>query len=69
MEYADYRRIANDIQAKIDRGELKSGDRLASTSELAGTYGVSASTVYRAVTLLRDRGVVAGQSGKGVYVV
>jgi hypothetical protein len=36
MEYADYRRIANDIQTKIDKDELKPGDRLAFTSDSPG---------------------------------
>lgn len=68
MEHADYRRIADDIQRKIETGELKAGVKLSSTAELAARYDVSTSTIYRSVILLRDRGVVQGHAGKGVFV-
>lgn len=67
-ERADYRRIAAEIQAQIESGALKSGDKLPSTAALAAREGVSTSTVYRALSLLHDRDLVEGHSGKGVYV-
>jgi GntR family transcriptional regulator len=68
VEHAEYRRIANEITERIRSVELPSGTKLGSTRELADQYDVSTSTIYRAVALLRDRGLVFGQSGKGVYV-
>ncbi|MGX1612822.1 GntR family transcriptional regulator [Micromonospora chalcea] len=65
---APFRRIANDIAAKIKSGELKPGDRLPSTRELAETYGVHMNTVYRAMSLLHDRELITGQPGRGTYV-
>jgi DNA-binding GntR family transcriptional regulator len=67
-EHVEYRRIANEIAGKIASGELAAHTKLPSTRELAEQYGVSMSTVFRAVALLRDRGLVYGQTGKGVYV-
>ncbi|AVT38217.1 winged helix-turn-helix domain-containing protein [Plantactinospora sp. BB1] len=65
---AEYRRIADEITAKIKNGELPPGTKLPSTSELADQYGVSTATAYRAVSLLHDRDMVMGQPGRGVYV-
>ncbi|GAB3985702.1 winged helix-turn-helix domain-containing protein [Plantactinospora veratri] len=65
---ADYRRIADEITAKIKSGELPPGTKLPSTSKLADEYDVSPATAYRAVSLLHDRDLVIGQPGRGVYV-
>ncbi|MDG4762973.1 winged helix-turn-helix domain-containing protein [Solwaraspora sp. WMMD406] len=65
---ADYRRIANELTAKIKGGELPPGTKLPSTAQLADQYDVSPATVYRAVSLLHDRDLVIGHSGRGVYV-
>jgi len=65
---ADYRRIADELAAKIKSGELPPGTKLPSTAQLADQYDVSPATVYRAVSLLHDRDLVVGHSGRGVYV-
>lgn len=65
---ADYRRIADELTEKIKSGELPPGTKLPSTSQLADQYDVSPATVYRAVSLLHDRDLVVGHSGRGVYV-
>ncbi|MFV2083977.1 GntR family transcriptional regulator [Micromonospora sp. LOL_021] len=65
---ADYRRIADELTAKINSGELPPGTKLPSTAQLADQYDVSPATVYRAVSLLHDRDLVVGHSGRGVYV-
>ncbi|WP_247662631.1 GntR family transcriptional regulator [Micromonospora sp. U21] len=52
---APYRRIANDIAAKIKSGELRSGDKLPSTREVAETYAVHMNTASRALTAPRPR--------------
>jgi DNA-binding GntR family transcriptional regulator len=67
-ERVDYRRIANEISEKIKSGELTPGSKLPSTRELAEQYGVHISTINRVMTLLKDRELVEGQPGKGVYV-
>jgi GntR family transcriptional regulator len=63
-----YREVADDIQERIERGEYAPGDPIPSYAKLADLYGVSVSTASRAVALLRDRGVVIGHPGRGVYV-
>lgn len=68
IEHVEYRRIASDIAGRINSGEFKPHSKLSSTRELADEYGVSMSTIFRAVAILRDRKLVYGQTGKGVYV-
>jgi len=61
-------RIVEEVAAKISSGELKPGDKLPSTSQLAQLYEVSTGTAYRALILLHDRGLITGQAGRGTYV-
>ncbi|MCM0675008.1 winged helix-turn-helix domain-containing protein [Micromonospora phytophila] len=63
-----FRRIVDEIVEKIRTGELKPGDKLPSTSELADMYGVSNNTAYRALVILHDRNLIIGQQGRGTYV-
>ncbi|WP_446211072.1 GntR family transcriptional regulator [Micromonospora sp. IBSANI012] len=56
------------MTAKIKSGELAPGTKLPSTAELADQFAVSVATAYRAVSLLHDRDLVVGQTGRGVYV-
>ncbi len=64
-----YRRIADDLRAKILDGTYPLGEPLPSTAKLMTAYGVSITVARAAVNELRAEGVVAGQPGKGVYVV
>lgn len=63
-----FRRIVDEITTKIKSGELTPGTKLPSTSQLAVMYDVSTGTVYRALSLLHDRGLIIGQQGRGTYV-
>jgi GntR family transcriptional regulator len=65
----DYRGIANDIAARIDTGEYPPGSKIPSYSQIAKLYSVSISTAQRAVIVLRERGLVQGAQGRGVYVI
>ncbi|MER5456204.1 winged helix-turn-helix domain-containing protein [Micromonospora sp. NPDC002389] len=67
-ERVDYRRIANEITGKIKSGELAPGEKLPSTRQLAEQYDVHISTISRVMSLLKDRELVEGHPGKGVYV-
>jgi len=64
----DYRGIADDIAARIAAGEYPPGSKIPSYSQLATLYSVSISTAQRAVIVLRERGLVQGAQGRGVYV-
>ena len=63
-----YLSIVNDISRDIASGKYKPGDALPSYSQLAELYGVGISTVSRAVATLRERGLVIGLQGKGIFV-
>jgi GntR family transcriptional regulator len=63
-----YRRIVDDITAKIRSGELSPGDQLPSMRELQEQYGVGSTAVRNALLTLRAQGLTEGHQGKGVYV-
>ncbi|MBE1486886.1 GntR family transcriptional regulator [Plantactinospora soyae] len=63
-----YRRIMREIEAKIEKAELRPGDQLPSISQLTEQYKCSAPTVRQALARLQERGVLQGHQGRGVYV-
>ncbi|MFE3452781.1 GntR family transcriptional regulator [Nonomuraea sp. NPDC059194] len=60
--------VANHIAAKIERGDLKPGQRLSSELDLSEQYGVARMTIRRAIRELRERGLIRSVHGKGTYV-
>ncbi len=64
-----YVQVADDIAARIRRGEFPAGSRLPSEAELASHYGVAKMTVRRALEVLRERGMVRTLHGRGSVVV
>jgi DNA-binding GntR family transcriptional regulator len=63
-----YIQIADELRRSIKAGELKPGDRLTSSRELATEWGVAAMTVHQAIRVLRDEELVVSAQGRGVYV-
>jgi DNA-binding GntR family transcriptional regulator len=63
-----YREIADDLQERIMAGEFPPGSAIPQYEQLGEQYGVSKSTGQRAVMLLRDRDLVVGVPGRGVFV-
>jgi GntR family transcriptional regulator len=63
-----YRRIAEDLRARIDSGDLAPGDQVPSENELIATYGVARATVRNAIAALRASGLVITSRGKGTTV-
>jgi GntR family transcriptional regulator len=63
-----YMQVADDIAGRIERRELRQGDRLPPERELAGDYGVSYDTIRRAAEVLRERGLIRTVHGKGTFV-
>ncbi|PZM91801.1 MAG: GntR family transcriptional regulator [Actinobacteria bacterium] len=63
-----YEQIANEMSARIIEGECQPGERLPSKTELAQLYSVSAATIEKVHIVLRERGLVIGRPGRGVYV-
>lgn len=63
-----YLQIVDDLTEQIRRGTLGPGDALPSIAQLGERYDVSASVIKSAVSVLRTKGLVVGQQGKGVFV-
>jgi GntR family transcriptional regulator len=63
------REIAEDITDRIRGGEYPPGTKLPPAREIAELYGVSMATAQRVMLILKERGVVVGRQGDGVYVI
>lgn len=63
-----YLRLADKIEASIGTGSLPAGEKLPPQRNLAYDIGVTIGTVGRAYALLRERGLVSGEVGRGTYV-
>lgn len=63
-----YSRIAEDIQARIMRGELRPGDQLPSFPSLCQQYGVSNITIRGALRQLTTANLLETRPRSGVFV-
>ncbi|WP_345045722.1 winged helix-turn-helix domain-containing protein [Streptomyces sannanensis] len=63
-----YQRIAQDYGEKIRQGRLAAGTKLPGIRELSEEYGVAAGTVQRALTELRNAGLIYSHQGRGSFV-
>ncbi|SNX53168.1 TrkA C-terminal domain-containing protein [Thermoanaerobacterium sp. RBIITD] len=68
IEKPKYRQISLDIARKIINGDIKEGEKLYGRSELAALYNVSPETIRRAITVLKDMGVVSVLHGSGIII-
>jgi DNA-binding GntR family transcriptional regulator len=64
-----YAQVADHIAMRIRAGDLASGSRLPGERDLATEYGVALGTARRAITDLRERGLVVTLPAKGTFVV
>jgi DNA-binding transcriptional MocR family regulator len=64
-----YQRLADSIETDIDRGVIAAGAKLPPQRDLAYDIGTTVGTVGRAYQLLRERGLVSGEVGRGTYVL
>lgn len=58
-----YERIVEQIEAAIDAGELRPGQRLPSERELVSTFGASRATVREALRVLQASGLLRSRPG------
>jgi DNA-binding transcriptional regulator YhcF (GntR family) len=65
---APYRRIVADLRGRIERGELKPGDRVPSTRGITQEFGVAMATASKVIAALREEGLVETRSGAGTVV-
>ncbi|MGW7671943.1 GntR family transcriptional regulator [Streptomyces sp. NPDC054775] len=56
-------RLEAELRAAITRGDLRPGDLMPTTAELAATYGVNKNTASKVVAGLKDAGILAGPAG------
>ncbi|MER5891216.1 GntR family transcriptional regulator [Streptomyces sp. NPDC001941] len=66
--YAPYMRVLDALTADIRSGKLAAGDRIPSDAELCEQYRVARETARRAVRVLRERGMIVTEWGRGSYV-
>lgn len=64
----EYDKIAADLRAQIERGDLAPGEALPSESALVERYGVARGTARQALAALETAGLVEAQHGKGRFV-
>lgn len=63
-----YLQLAERIESDIAEGVLAPGTKLPPQRNLAFDIGVTIGTVGRAYNLIRERGLVSGEVGRGTYV-
>lgn len=63
-----YEELVNTLLDEIARGVYKKGERLPTIPQICEIYGVSNTTVKRAMDELEAYGLVARRRGSGVYV-
>ena len=63
-----YRQLFEYFTRKIESDELRIGDRLPATRELAGKLGLNRTTVSAAYELLEGEGWITGEVGRGSFV-
>lgn len=64
-----YTRLAESIETAIADGTLSPGAKLPPQRDLAFDIGVTIGTVGRAYAIVRERGLVSGEVGRGTFVL
>ncbi len=63
-----HRRIRDDIETRIRRGDLKPGERIPYEYELIEDYGCARATVNKALSALADDGLIERRKRAGSFV-
>ena len=63
-----YQELVKTLLDELSQGVYQKGERLPTTPELCERYGVSNTTVKRAMDELELQGIVARRRGSGVYI-
>ncbi len=63
-----HEQVAAEIRRAIAEGEARPGERLPPARDLAAVLGVNANTVFRALRMLRDEGLLEFRRGHGITV-
>lgn len=68
MSKPRYALIADDIRAKVRRGDLGPGDQLPTNAQLMEQWSAALNTVARAIQELRSEGLVETFHGVGSFI-
>src|SRR6184192_1605169 len=63
-----YIRVASNLRARIESGELAPGAQLPSVNMLMTEFEVAGTTVQKAIRALKAAGLVDSTPGKGIFV-
>jgi DNA-binding GntR family transcriptional regulator len=63
-----YQAVSEDIAGRIERGMWRAGDQLPSTTDLCQRYEVSTVVIRNAMLQLKERRLIQGMPGIGVFV-
>lgn len=63
-----YKQLVEQFEEAIRSGKLKSGEQIPSMNDFAVKMGISKETVKKTYGILREKGLLIPQQGKGFYV-
>ncbi len=63
-----YIQLRDQLRALVHSGELRPGDRIPASRELAGQLGVHRTTVANAYAELESEGLIQGHVGRGTFI-
>src|SRR5580698_10643964 len=63
-----YVQLRDQVRALVHGGNLRSGDRIPASRELAGNLGVHRTTVANAYAELESEGLIRGHVGRGTFI-
>jgi DNA-binding GntR family transcriptional regulator len=63
-----YRAISAALRERIEAGEWLPGEQIPSVRQLAEEYGVAIGTARRALTVLRDEGLIVVTPSWGAFI-
>lgn len=63
-----YQRLSERLRLFMAEGHFQSGDRLPPERTLAENFGVSRSSIRKAIQMLADKGLLESRQGDGTYV-
>lgn len=63
-----YIQLRDQLRALVHSGQLRTGDRIPASRELAGNLGVHRTTVANAYAELESEGLIQGHVGRGTFI-
>ena len=64
-----YLKVAAELRRDIADGQVGPGHRLPPARDLAAVAGVNQNTMFKALRLFRDEGILEFQRGRGISVI